>query len=97
MSGVRAAKLYEAYREHASLEAMPADVRTRLERDVLHASLDAIWEDTRAFWQRREPDELARAERDPKHKMALVFRWYLGLASRWAIDGEATRRTNLQI
>ncbi len=27
--------------------------------------------------------------RDPKHKMALVFRWYLGLSSRWANAGDA--------
>ena len=97
MFGVRAAKLYEAYREHASLEAIPADLRLRLERDVMHATFDEIWADTLAFWQRRDPAEAARAESDPKHRMALVFRWYLGKASRWAIDGEATRRTDFQI
>jgi PfaD family protein len=97
MFGVRGAKLYEAYREHASLEAIPADLRLRLERDVMHATFDEIWADTLAFWQRRDPAEAARAESDPKHRMALVFRWYLGKASRWAIDGEATRRTDFQI
>jgi hypothetical protein len=29
--------------------------------------------------------------------MALVFRSYLGLSSRWAITGEPTRRTDFQI
>jgi hypothetical protein len=29
--------------------------------------------------------------------MALVFRWYLGKASKWAIDGEASRRADYQI
>jgi hypothetical protein len=29
--------------------------------------------------------------------MALVFRAYLGLASRWAIDGRAERRIDYQI
>ena len=29
--------------------------------------------------------------------MALVFRWYLGKASKWAIDGEPTRRADYQI
>jgi hypothetical protein len=29
--------------------------------------------------------------------MALVFRWYLGKASKWAIDGEASRRADFQI
>ena len=97
MFGVRAAKLYEAYRDHASLEAIAPEARQKLERDVLSATFDHVWSETRGFWQRRDPEEVARAERDPKHKMALCFRWYLGLASRWAIDGEATRRTDFQI
>lgn len=97
MFGVRAQKLYEAYRAYPSLEALPADVRARLERDVLHATIDSIWSETRDFWQRRDPAEAARAEKDPQHRMALVFRWYLGKASRWAIDGEPTRRADYQI
>ena len=97
MFGVRAAKLFEAYRSYASLEAIPAETRARLEKDVLHSTFDAIWSETRAFWQRRDESEVVKAEADPKHRMALVFRWYLGKASKWAIDGEASRRTDYQI
>jgi len=97
MFGVRGAKLYEAYVRWPSVEAMPAEVRARLEGEVLHASLDEIWSETRRFWSQRDPGEVAKAERDPKHKLALLFRWYLGKASRWAIDGEPKRRTDYQI
>jgi PfaD family protein len=97
MFGVRAAKLYDAYRAHASLEAIPAELRAQLERDVLRATFDDVWTETERFWQRRDPAEVARAESDPKHRMALVFRWYLGKASRWAIDGEPSRRADYQI
>lgn len=97
MFGVRAAKLFEAYRSYASLEAIPAETRSRLEKDVLHSTFDAIWSETREFWQRRDESEVVKAEADPKHRMALVFRWYLGKASKWAIDGEASRRTDYQI
>jgi hypothetical protein len=38
-----------------------------------------------------------RAEADPKHRMALVFRWYLGLSSRWAIAGDPARKMDYQI
>jgi PfaD family protein len=95
--GPRAAKLYEAYQAHPSLEAIPTELRGRLERDVLHATFDEVWEDTRAFWQRRDPGEVARAEREPRHRMALVFRWYLGKASKWAIDGEPSRVSDYQV
>jgi PfaD family protein len=97
MFAVRATKLYEAYRDYASLEAIPAELRARLEKDVLHATFDDIWAETKAFWQKRDAHEVARAEADPKHRMALVFRWYLGKASKWAIDGEASRRADFQV
>ena len=45
----------------------------------------------------RDAAEVSTAERDPKHKMALVFRSYLGLASHWSIDGVADRRGDYQI
>ena len=97
MFGVRSAKLYEAWHSNASLEAIPAELRTKLERDVLHATFDEIWAETKGFWQKRDAAEVVRAEADPKHRMALVFRWYLGKASKWAIDGEASRRADYQI
>jgi trans-AT polyketide synthase, acyltransferase and oxidoreductase domains len=93
----RASRLYETYRSYPSLAEIPGDVRSRLERDVLHASLDEIWAETRAFWTERDPAEVHRAEEDPRHQMALVFRWYLGKSSRWAIDGETSRRTDYQL
>jgi PfaD family protein len=97
MFAVRSAKLYEAWHSNASLEAIPPETRARLERDVLHATFDEIWAETKAFWQKRDAAEVARAEADPKHRMALIFRWYLGKASKWAIDGEASRRADFQI
>jgi len=97
MFGVRSAKLYEHYLRHDSLEAMPDDVRTRLEREVLGETVDNAWAETRAFFEARAPQELEKAARDPKHRMALVFRWYLGLSSQWAIRGVAERRADYQI
>lgn len=97
MFGVRSAKLYEAWHSNASLEAIPAELKLKLERDILHATFDEIWAETKGFWQKRDAAEVARAEADPKHRMALVFRWYLGKASKWAIDGEASRRADYQI
>ena len=37
----------------------------------------------------RNPTQIEKADADPKHKMALVFRAYLGQASKWAIAGDA--------
>ena len=94
---MRAAKLYDLYRNYPSLEAIPAAERVRIEKDVFRAPLDAIWAETRAFWTARDPKQADRAEADAKHKMALVFRWYLGLSSRWANAGEAARQADYQV
>lgn len=93
----RARRLQEAYLQHESLEAIPPQLRERLEREVLGARFTDVWATTRTFFQQRDPSQLERAERDPKHRMALVFRWYLGMASRWAIQGEASRALDFQI
>jgi len=93
----RANGLYEIYRSYESLDALPPEVREKVEKRLLGAPLDAVWEETRAFWQHRDPAQVVAAEADPKHKMALVFRWYLGKSSRWAIEGEPLRRADYQI
>ncbi|MFE3598678.1 PfaD family polyunsaturated fatty acid/polyketide biosynthesis protein [Streptomyces sp. NPDC059142] len=93
----RAGRLHAAYRAHGSLEEIPPAVRATIEREVLGASFDEVWRRTVAFWERRDPAEITRAASDPKHRMALVFRWYLGSSSRWAITGEPSRRADYQI
>ena len=93
----RARKLYELYNNHPSLDAIPAAERARVESQILRSTFDDAWSSTRAFWMERDRSEVERAEREPRHKMALVFRSYLGQSSRWAIAGDAGRRTDFQI
>jgi PfaD family protein len=97
MFAMRATKLYELYRNYPGLEAIPDAERGFLEKNLFRAPLEEIWEKTRAFFLQRDPAQVPRAESDPKHRMALVFRWYLGLSSRWANAGEPTRRLDYQV
>ncbi|MDR2340407.1 MAG: PfaD family polyunsaturated fatty acid/polyketide biosynthesis protein [Deltaproteobacteria bacterium] len=92
----RAQKLQELYRQYGSLDEIPAAERASIEEKIFRKPLDAVWEETEAFFRERDPQELKKAE-NPKHKMALVFRWYLGQASRWAIQGAEDRRTDWSI
>lgn len=97
MFGVRAQRLYEIYHKYASIETLPVDLKLRLEKDFFRSSIEKIWDETQGFWDLRDRNELRRALRDPKHRMALIFRWYLGKASRWAIEGAISRRVDYQI
>jgi trans-AT polyketide synthase, acyltransferase and oxidoreductase domains len=97
MFAMRAAKLYELYRSYPGLDAIPAAERVQLEKNVFRFPLDEIWRQTRDFFLQRDPTQVPKAEADPKHKMALVFRWYLGQSSRWANAGVADRRLDYQV
>ncbi|MET7768276.1 PfaD family polyunsaturated fatty acid/polyketide biosynthesis protein [Nocardia sp. NPDC005366] len=97
MFPMRARRLYELYCGYPSLEALPTEELQRLETQVLHRSVEDVWQDTVEYFTRRDPGRLDRAAGDPKRKMALVFRWYLGMASRWASTGEAGRGLDYQI
>jgi len=97
MFAPRAKQLYEVYRSYPSLDSIPPDIARDLEAKVLDMTIEECWTTTRAFWMDRDPDQVAKAEADPRHKMALTFRSYLGLSSRWAIDGTQERRLDYQI
>jgi len=97
MFSMRAAKLYELYRAYDSIEELPPDERQKLEKTVFRKNLDQVWLETRSYFEQRDPRQLAKAESDPKYKMALVFRWYLGQSPVWANRGESDRRLDYQI
>lgn len=97
MFAMRAAKLYELYRACASPEEIPPAERAMLEKTVFRATMDDVWGQTQAFWRERDPAQLERAARDGKHRLALLFRWYLGLSSRWANAGDAARKVDYQV
>lgn len=97
MFSMRAAKLYDLYRTHDMYEQIPATIRATLEKDFFRKSFAEEWEKTRAFFNIRDPEQIRRAEDNPKHKMALVFRSYLGQSSGWATRGDASRVIDYQI
>ena len=97
MFAMRANKLYEIYLKYDSIEAIPAPEREKIEKQIFQQNLDAVWTGTMDFFEARDPEMLARAKSSPKRKMALIFRWYLGLSSRWSNIGEKGREMDYQI
>jgi len=93
----RANKLYELYGRHEGIEALDARTRSLLEEKYFGTSIDDVWAQTREYCQRECPGELEKAQRLPRHKMALVFRWYFARTSRLAREGELQHQPNFQI
>lgn len=94
---MRALKLYDLYMRYDSIEQIPANEREKLETQIFKRDLESIWQDTVKFFTARDPAQIERAENNPKRKMALIFRWYLGLSSRWSNNGEKGREMDYQI
>ncbi len=97
MFPMRAGKLYELYRQYPAWEAIPEADRVQVEKTLFRRSFDDVWRETREFFARRDPTQLPRADGDARHRMALCFRWYLGLSSRWANSGEPGRQVDYQV
>ncbi len=94
---MRAQKLYNLYNSYNAIEEIPEKEREKLEKQIFRKNLDAIWDETKAFFENRDPSQIQRAGNNPKRKMALIFRWYLGHASRWSNTGDPERKMDYQI
>ena len=97
MFALRAAKLYELYSNFDCFENIPEKQKKILERDFFRCSFHDEWEQTKQYFAGIEPKQIERGEQNPKHKMALVFRSYLGQSSNWAISGSPSRKMDYQI
>jgi len=90
----RANKLYELYRQFNSLDELDSKTRQQLQQRYFKKSFDEIFSECRSFYP---PEEIQRAEQNPKHKMALVFRWYFGYSSRLALKGDIDGKVDFQV
>ncbi|MFH1992084.1 MAG: PfaD family polyunsaturated fatty acid/polyketide biosynthesis protein [Pseudomonadota bacterium] len=97
MFPLRAARLYELYCNYDSLDSIPEKQRAILERDFFRRTVQQEWQQTKNYFARHDPKQIERAQKNPKHKMALVFRSYLGQSSNWANSGDPSRKIDYQI
>ncbi|MBD2626029.1 PfaD family polyunsaturated fatty acid/polyketide biosynthesis protein [Trichormus variabilis] len=94
---LRAQKLLELYKNYNSIEEIPPAEREKLEKQILKKTVQEVWQETVTYLSQRNPEKLSKALSNSKLKMALIFRWYLGLSSRWSNTGEKGREIDYQI
>ncbi|MDJ0901111.1 MAG: PfaD family polyunsaturated fatty acid/polyketide biosynthesis protein [Xenococcus sp. MO_188.B8] len=97
MFGMRSRRLFDYYINYNSIEEIPTVEREKLEKQIFRKTLEEVWQDTVTYFNQRDPEQITRAENNPKRKMALIFRSYLGLSSRWSNTGEKGREIDYQI
>ncbi len=94
---MRAQKLYSLYNTFASIDDIYPGERRKIEEQIFKRDLESVWQDTVRFFEQRDPEQIERARDNPKRKMALIFRWYLGLSSKWSNLGDPDRQLDYQI
>jgi len=90
----RSNRLYQLYTQYEGIDDLPAAVRGELEARYFRCSLEDVFDRIRT---RHPPEFIRRVEATPRHKMALIFRSYLGLSTRYAMEGNPERRADYQI
>ncbi len=94
---VRANKLYDLWRTHSSLYEIDERTRQQIEIKFFGKSFDEVYEETKEYYLRVAPHEIDKAERTPKYKMSLVFRWYFIHSTRLAMSGSEKQRMDYQV
>lgn len=97
MFAQNAQKLYKIYCTYHSLEEISEKERSQIEKRIFKNSIENIWKMTEEFFSRTNPFQLEIAKTNPKIKMAMCFRWYLGNSSKWAVNDVIERRMDMQI
>lgn len=90
----RANKLYELYRQYNSLDEIDNQTLEQIQKKYFKRSIEQVYEEIKIYYP---VQQIEKAEQNPKHKMALVFRWYFGYSTRLALSGSEESRVDYQI
>ncbi len=90
----RANKLYELYRQYNSISEIDEKTKTQIQEKYFKKSFEQVYKEAKAYYPQ---DEIDKAEKNPKHKMALIFRWYFGYSTRLALSGDKDSRVDYQV
>jgi trans-AT polyketide synthase/acyltransferase/oxidoreductase domain-containing protein len=93
----RANRLYELYQRHGCLEEIDPKTRQQIQERYFKRSFEQVWEETRSHYQGPRSGKLADIEKNPKRKMALIFRWYFAHSTRLALQGSEDQKVDYQI
>lgn len=93
----RANKLYELYQRHNSIDDIDPKTQQQIQERYFKRSFEDVWNETKSYYLKTHPDRLAGAERNPKHKMALIFKWYFVHTTRLAMHGSIDQKVDYQI
>jgi trans-AT polyketide synthase/acyltransferase/oxidoreductase domain-containing protein len=90
----RANKLVALYHQHDSIDAIGGKTRQQIQDSYFKRSFEEVYAEVCAAYPAAE---IERSRRDPKHRMALIFKRYFKDSTRWALAGDLAHKVDFQI
>jgi trans-AT polyketide synthase, acyltransferase and oxidoreductase domains len=91
---VRSNKLYSIYNSHNSIAEIDTKVRAQIEKNYFKKTLEEVYEEVKQYTDSKTQVE---AEKNPKLKMLLTFKWYFIKSAQWTLSGEKDYQSDYQI
>lgn len=94
----RANKLYELYVQYRSWDEIPELTRKQIESKYFQQGFAEIWYEVQQYHQQKGNHKtLEKARQSAKHQMALVFKKYFSMSTRYALEGVAEKKVDFQV
>ncbi|ABQ27270.1 ACP S-malonyltransferase [Geotalea uraniireducens] len=90
----RANKLYELYRQYNSINDIDQKTKKMLEEKYFKRSFEDVY---REMLSSRSPEDKERLERNPKQKLAFLFKWYFRHSTEAALEGRPGQEVDYQV
>lgn len=90
----RANKLYDLYRQFNSIDEIDSKTKTQIQERYFKRSFDSVYEELKNYYT---AEEISKAEKNPKYKMAMIFKWYFYYSTQSALAGDADSRVDYQV
>ena len=90
----RANKLVSLYRQYEALDEIDPKTRHLIQDRYFKRSFDDVFTEVCAAYPSAE---IERAQRVPKHRMALIFKRYFKDATKWALAGDLDHKVDFQV
>ena len=90
----RANKLAALHHQYDALDDIDQKTRQQIQERYFKRGFEEVFAEVRAAYPAAE---IERAERNPKHRMALIFKRYFKDATRWALAGDLNHKVDFQI
>lgn len=91
---VRANKLFDLYRKYGSLDEISTETKEQIQKKYFQKSFDDVFEEVKEYYG---VDSEAIKFITPKSRMAMIFKWYFGYATRNALQGNKERLVDFQV